>query len=74
VVAGAGLDELAVRLRGQEGIDMVTRFGTSLHVSGHDRGKLEAALAPFLTRPALDWRESEPSLEDVFIQLMGKES
>ncbi len=74
VVAGAGLGELAVALREQEGVDIVTRFGASLHVSGHDREKLEAALAPFMDRSALEWRKTEPSLEDVFIQLMGKKT
>jgi len=72
IATGTGLDDLAAELRECDGIDIVTRFGASLHVSGHDEGKLEGALAPFLARPAVEWRKSEPSLEDVFIQLMGK--
>ena len=33
---------------------------------------LEAAIAPYRKRKDLDWKRSEPSLEDVFIDLMGK--
>ena len=51
---------------------MVAPFGNSLHVSGRDAGKLEAAIAPYRARKDLDWKRSEPSLEDVFIDLMGK--
>ena len=51
---------------------MVAPFGTSLHVSGRDQTALEAAIAPYRNRKGLAWRHSEPSLEDVFIDLMGK--
>ena len=54
------------------GVDMVAPFGTSLHVSGRDKSTLEATLAPY--RDGRGWRfqPSEPSLEDVFIDLMAK--
>ena len=51
---------------------MVAPFGTSLHVSGRDAAKLEGAIAPDRKRKGLDWKRSEPSLEDVFIDLMSK--
>jgi len=54
------------------GIDMVAPFGTSLHVSGRDAGALEAAIAAYQKRKGFSWRRSEPSLEDVFIDLMSK--
>ncbi len=64
---GAG-DEL----KDAPAVDMVAPFGTSLHVSGRDAAALEAAIAPFRDRPGLDWQHSAPSLEDVFIDLMGR--
>jgi ABC-2 type transport system ATP-binding protein len=69
---GEGLAKLSDELTGKPGIDMVAPFGTSLHVSGREAGALEAAIAPFRKREGLDWRHSQPSLEDVFIDLMSK--
>jgi ABC-2 type transport system ATP-binding protein len=69
---GAGLSRLSDELAGKPGVDMVAPFGTSLHVSGRDAAKLEAAIAPYRKGKDLDWQRSEPSLEDVFIDLMGK--
>ncbi len=69
---GEGLAKLAEELAATPGIDMVAPFGTSLHVAGRDEAALEAAIAPFRERPGLTWARSHASLEDVFIDLMGK--
>ena len=69
---GASLAELSHELTERSGVAMVAPFGTSLHVSGPDARALEAAIAPSKERAGFEWKRSEPSLEDVFIDLMGK--
>jgi ABC-2 type transport system ATP-binding protein len=66
---GERADRLGRELAGKAGVEMVAPFGTALHVSGTDRGKLEAAIAPFRKDP-WRWTEVPPSLEDVFIHLL----
>ncbi len=69
---GDGLNTLATELNNKAGIDMVAPFGTSLHVSGRDADKLESAIALYRKRKGFEWRRSQASLEDVFIDLMSK--
>ena len=69
-VSGDGLNELAQELRQQPGITMVASFGNALHVSGIDAAALDAAIAPYRQRAGLEWRRSQPGLEDVFIHFM----
>jgi len=71
-VTGENLNELAARLAARSGVEAVTPFGASLRVLGRDRAALVAAIAPFQADPALSWKEAEPTLEDVFIGLMGR--
>ena len=71
-VTGDDLQSLSEKLTGAPGIDMVAPFGTSLHVSGRDREALAATIAPWRDKPGLVWQHSEPSLEDVFIELMSR--
>jgi ABC-2 type transport system ATP-binding protein len=71
-VTGDDLNGLAGELTGKPGIDMVAPFGTSLHVSGRDKPALETSVAPFRADTSRHWQHSEPSLEDVFIDLMGR--
>jgi ABC-2 type transport system ATP-binding protein len=66
------LNQLTEEITGKPGVDMVAPFGTSLHVAGRDAAALEAAIAPYRGRNEFEFKHSEPSLEDVFIELMGK--
>jgi ABC-2 type transport system ATP-binding protein len=68
---GPRADRLARDLRGKPGIEMVSPFGPALHVSGTERKALEHSIEPFRHDP-WRWVEVEPSLEDVFIHLMGR--
>jgi ABC-2 type transport system ATP-binding protein len=71
-VTGDDLQSLSEKLTGQPGIDMVAPFGTSLHVSGRDQAALESSIAPWRDKPDQHWQKGAPSLEDVFIELMGR--
>jgi len=71
-VTGHDLQPLQTELEGKPGVDMVAPFGTSLHVSGRDEAALETTIGPFRQRSDLVWHKSAPSLEDVFIELMGR--
>ena len=71
-VTGGNLAELSGKLTDKPGVDMVAPFGTSLHVSGRDHAALDATIKSYREDASLHWHESEPSLEDVFIELMGR--
>ena len=71
-VTGDDLHVLQDQLAGKPGVDMVAPFGTSLHVSGRDKAALEATIAPYRNTSGRHWQDSEPSLEDVFIDLMTR--
>lgn len=71
-VTGDDLNTLSTELTGKPGIDMVAPFGTSLHVSGRDKSALEASVAPYRDGRGWHFQPSEPSLEDVFIDLMSR--
>ena len=51
------------------GVESVSFFGSSLHVSGKNRAELLQAVAPF-SEGENHWEEVRPTLEDVFIRLM----
>jgi ABC-2 type transport system ATP-binding protein len=71
-VSGDDLTQVGEELAHRDGVTSVAPFGASLHVSGGDAAALEAAIAGLKARPGLHWQKSEPSLEDVFIELMTR--
>ena len=71
-VSGDDLHALAEALSKQPGLELVAPFGASLHVGGRDHAAVEAAIAPWRDDPRYVWRVDEPTLEDVFIDLMSR--
>src|SRR5712671_86523 len=72
VASGPGADRLAARLRDAPGVTAAAAFGTTLHVCGPEREALLKAIEPYRDDPSIKWEEAEPTLEDIFIHLMGK--
>lgn len=68
-VSGPDLRAIAAALRGRDGVEQVVAFGNTLHVSGRNAAKLDAAIAG-VRGTAHSWRRTDASLEDVFIGLM----
>lgn len=68
-VTGDNLHELAEKLRRLPGVEQVVAFGTTLHVSGRDAGKLRTSVSSFMSG-GYHWTQIESGLEDVFIGLM----
>jgi ABC-2 type transport system ATP-binding protein len=72
IARGPGADRLAPKLRDAEGVTAAAAFGATLHVCGPDHDALARAIEPFRHDETLHWEEAEPTLEDVFIHLMGR--
>ena len=70
-VTGPDLRPLAAKLRGLAGVEQVVAFGNTLHVSGRDDTRLEAAIAT-VRGPEHEWKKIRSGLEDVFISLMDQ--
>jgi ABC-2 type transport system ATP-binding protein len=68
---GPDADRLAHELSQAPGVETAAAFGAAIHVSGSDEAALEAAIAPHRGQ-GYRWTKVAPTLEDVFIQLMGQ--
>ncbi|WP_343657147.1 ABC transporter ATP-binding protein [Cupriavidus sp.] len=69
-VEGDNLAELSEQLQGKPGVDQTVAFGTALHVTGKDAGQLERTLRQYAGAHHR-LLQTETSLEDVFIHMMG---
>ncbi|KGF68073.1 multidrug ABC transporter ATP-binding protein [Hoeflea sp. BAL378] len=72
ILDGGDTAAAAQKLLGMDGVDQVAPFGLSLHVVGHDREALKRAVEQVAGETGVHCREGSTSLEDVFIQFMGK--
>lgn len=64
--------EVRRALEGKHGVEMVTSFGTRLHVVGSNAGLLSETIADIGKRYPVKTELSTPSLEDIFIHTMIK--
>ncbi|MEM5787133.1 MAG: hypothetical protein AAGU11_07425, partial [Syntrophobacteraceae bacterium] len=69
-VSGPDLRGIMAHFRRHPVVEQAVVFGNTIHLSGADAEALELAIAPFRTGER-EWRQIEPSLEDVFIHLMN---
>lgn len=70
-VEGPELASLSTALTGLDGVEQVARFGSALHVSGTDVGRLEKSAEPFMKDKRYQWTSQPAGLEEVFIHLMS---
>ncbi|MDD5056976.1 MAG: ABC transporter ATP-binding protein [Sideroxydans sp.] len=70
IVGGQDTQRHVEAIRQLHGVEQVTTFGMTLHVSGRDAGRLETALTQFGRQHRLQIERGTPSLEDAFIHLM----
>jgi ABC-2 type transport system ATP-binding protein len=71
-VSGPDLWSLAESLKGLPGVDQVTPFGSTLHVTGRDARALLDSISRLKEGTPHRWEPIEPGLEDVFISLMER--
>ncbi len=66
------LDKLSAMLKGAPGVEILARFGASIHVCGRDREKLASAVGRVQDAPGVRITEIEAGLEEAFIFLMSQ--
>jgi ABC-2 type transport system ATP-binding protein len=71
-VSGPDLVTIVDRLRGMPGVEHVTPFGATLHVTGRDAVALEHSVKSLALGPGHHAERIDAGLEDVFISLMDR--
>jgi ABC-2 type transport system ATP-binding protein len=71
-ISGPDLVALVDRLRGQPGVEHITPFGASLHVTGRNPDALERSVRGLELGEGYRAERIEAGLEDVFISLMSR--
>lgn len=72
ILQGPQINNAATRLAGMAGVDQVAPFGSTLHVVGENRDALQTSVDQIVAQTGVNARLGQTSLEDVFIQFMGK--
>ena len=62
--------EAMQQLKTQAGVEMVTSFGTSLHIAGDDAETLGKTIDAFCAQNNVKAEKAPPTLEDIFIHTM----
>ena len=70
-VTGPDLPQYSEALRKEPGVEQVTQFGNTLHVTGRDAQALASGAARMGGATAHKWEKIAPGLEDVFVSMMG---
>jgi ABC-2 type transport system ATP-binding protein len=71
-VSGPDLVAIVDRLRGKPGVEHITPFGATLHVTGRDAAVLEQSIRSLALGPGHHAERIDAGLEDVFISLMAR--
>jgi len=71
-VSGPDLVGVVDRLRGKPGVEHITPFGATLHVTGRDAAALERTVRSLGMASGYHAEPIEAGLEDVFISLMAR--
>ena len=69
-VTGPDLVRYATQLRGLPGVEQITAFGSTLHVTGRDAAALSTTASIKQKENTHRWVPIRAGLEDVFISLM----
>lgn len=70
-LSGNGVRDLAGAFRDEPGVDHTAYYSNALYISGPDRGDLSRAIEKIVP-PQIKVEEVQPTLEDVFIELMDR--